>query len=209
MPSSSSTNAPKFVMRTTLPSIVSPTWCREKKSSQMSVASCLRPSDSRWFSAPMLSTIASTTSPFFSTSEGCLIRVLNDLDERAELGEVAHLPLDARADRVLLGQLVPRVGLDLLEAERDAPRRGIDAEHHRVDGVADVENLRRVLDALAPRHLRDVDETFDTCLELDERAVVGEAHHLAAHARADRVAVLDGRPRILHELLVAERDAFG
>ena len=43
MPSSSSTNAPKLVMRTTLPSIVSPTWRREKKSSQMSVASCFRP----------------------------------------------------------------------------------------------------------------------------------------------------------------------
>ena len=114
-----------------------------------------------------------------------------------------------RADRILLGQLVPRVGLDLLEAERDAPRRRIDAEHHRVDRVADVEDLRRMLDALAPRHLGDVDEAFDARLELDERAVVGEADDLAAHARADRIALLHRRPRILHELLVAERDALG
>ena len=61
------------------------------------------------------------------------VDVFLDLDERAELGEVADLALDARADRVLLGQLVPRVALDLLEAERNAPRRRIDAEHHRVD----------------------------------------------------------------------------
>ena len=109
----------------------------------------------------------------------------------------------------LLGQVVPRVGLDLLEAERDAPRRRIDAEHHRVDRVADVEDLRRVLDALAPRHLGDVDQPFDARLELDEGAVVGQADDLAAHARADRVAVHHVRPRIGDELLVAERDALG
>ena len=50
--------------------------------------------------------------------------------------------------------------------------------------VADVEDLRRMLDALAPRHLADVDQAFDARLELDERAVVGEADDLAAHARA-------------------------
>ncbi len=109
----------------------------------------------------------------------------------------------------LLGQLVPRVALDLLQAERDAPRAGIDAEHHRVDGVADVQDLRRVLDALAPRHLADVDQPFDAGLELDERAVVGQADDLAAHARADRIALDDVRPRIVHQLLVAERDALG
>ena len=58
---------------------------------------------------------------------------------------------------------------------------GVDAEHHRVHGVADVQDLRRVLDALAPRHLADVDQPFDAGLELDERAVVGEADDLAAH----------------------------
>src|SRR5262249_4721185 len=137
------------------------------------------------------------------------VDVLFDLDERAELGQVADLPFDARADRILLGQLVPRVRFDLLEAERDAPRCGIDAEHHRIDAVADVENFRRVLDAFAPRHLGDVDQTFDARFQLDKRAVVGEADHLAAHARADRIPILHRRPRILYELLVAQRDAFG
>ena len=61
--------------------MVTPTWRREKKSSQISVASCFNPSDSRWLSASMLSTIASTTSPFLSTSDGCLIRLLHDMSE--------------------------------------------------------------------------------------------------------------------------------
>ena len=109
------------------------------------------------------------------------VDLLFDLDERAELGEVANLALNLRADRILLGQLVPGVVLDLLQAERNAARCRIHAEHHRVDGVADVEDLRRVLDALAPRHLGNVNEAFDARFELDERAVVGEADDLAAH----------------------------
>ncbi len=56
--------------------------------------------------------------------------------ERAELGEVAHLALDRRADRVLLGQLVPRVVLDLLDAERNAARARIDTEDLGFDCVA-------------------------------------------------------------------------
>jgi hypothetical protein len=74
---------------------------------------------------------------------------------------------------------VPRVALDLLEAERNPPRAGIHAEHHRLDAVADVEDLRGMLDALAPRHLADVDQPFDARLELDERTVIGKADDLA------------------------------
>ena len=50
-----------------------------------------------------------------------------------------------------------------------------------------------MLDALAPRHLADVDEPLDTGLELDERAVIGEADDLAAHARADLEQYLANR----------------
>src|SRR5688572_1538621 len=137
------------------------------------------------------------------------VDVLFDLDESAELGQVANLALDLGADWIFLTQFVPRVALDLLQAERDAPGCRIHAEHHGLDTVADVEDLRGVLDALAPRHLADVNQTLDAWLQLDEGAVVGEADDLAAHARADGIAVLDRRPRILHELLVAERDALG
>jgi len=66
-----------------------------------------------------------------------------------------------------------------------------------------------VLHALAPRHLRDVDQAFDTGLEFDERAVIGQADHLAGHADAGGVTLHDVAPRIRYQLLVAERDALG
>ena len=61
--------------------------------------------------------------------------------------------------------------------------------------------------------LHDISETwikpFDAGLELDEGAVVGEAHDLARHPRADRIAIGNVRPGIVDELLVAERHTFG
>ena len=68
-------------------------------------------------------------------------------------------------------------------------RRGVDARAAATDAVAR---------GLAHKHVG-----------LYERAVVGQADHLAGHADADRVPLDDVAPRIGHDLLVAERDALG
>src|SRR6476659_7727387 len=107
-----------------------------------------------------------------------------DLDERPELGKVADLALNPGSNRVLVGEVVPGIALHLLQAERYAPSGGVYAQDHGIHRVADVEDLRRVLDPLAPRHFGHMDQTFDARLELHERAVVGEAHHFTAHTRA-------------------------
>src|SRR5256885_17111254 len=73
--------------------------------------------------------------------------------------------------------------------------------------VADVHQLGGMTHAALPRHVRDVDEPLDAGLELDEGAVVGEAHHPAAGLRARRERLLHALPRVRRLLLVAERDA--
>jgi hypothetical protein len=60
-----------------------------------------------------------------------------------------------------------------------------------------------------PRHFRDVDQALDAGLKLDERAVVGDVGDAALEARADRIFGLDPLPRIVEQLLHAERDAVG
>ena len=60
-----------------------------------------------------------------------------------------------------------------------------------------------------PRHLRHVHEPFHAGLQLDERAVVGEADHAPARLVAGRVLLLDVLPRVRLLLLVAEGDAAG
>jgi hypothetical protein len=88
--------------------------------------------------------------------------------------------------------------------ERDAARVRIDPEHHRLDHVADVEQLRRVLDPLAPGHLRDVDQALDPLGQLDERAEAGDPHHLALDHVADLGRGEEVVPDIGRKLLQAE-----
>src|SRR5262249_33728609 len=52
-------------------------------------------------------------------------------------------------------------------------------------------------------------QAFDARLELDEGAVVGDVGDAALDAGAERILGLDALPRIVEQLLHAERDAVG
>ena len=52
-----------------------------------------------------------------------------DLDEGAEVGEVADAPFDRSARRILVLQAIPWIGLQLLHSQRNAPLIRIDAEN--------------------------------------------------------------------------------
>src|SRR6266850_1006674 len=131
-----------------------------------------------------------------------------NLDECAELGEVAYFSFDGRTDGILIVQLLPWIRRQLLHAERDAALAGIHAEHHGLDLIANVDDLRWVLHALRPGHLAHVHQAFDALLEFDERAVVGGADDASFDVCADRVALDGVEPRIRRELLEAERYAL-
>src|ERR1700730_14754115 len=65
-----------------------------------------------------------------------------------------------------------------------------------------------MLHPLRPGHFADVDQSFDTLLELNEGAVVGHADHSSADVSPDRVAMFGIKPGIRRELLEAERHAL-
>src|SRR5262245_60591853 len=73
-----------------------------------------------------------------------------ELDERAEVRHPHHLAFDRVADLMAREEVVPDVGGQLLEAERQALVLGVDVQHHRLDDVALLQHLGRMLDALAP-----------------------------------------------------------
>src|SRR5438552_6005414 len=131
-----------------------------------------------------------------------------DLHERAERGQVAHLPLDPHADVILLRQRHPGVFLGLLHAERDLLFRLVDLQYHGFNRLADRHDLRWVAHVARPAHLGDVDQALDPRLELDERAVVRDRHHFALHARAHRVLRGHVLPGVRLQLLQAEADAL-
>src|SRR2546427_128599 len=131
-----------------------------------------------------------------------------DLHERAERREVAHFPLDPHAHGILLRQRHPGVFLGLLHAERDLLFGLVHLQHHRFDRLADRHDLRGVSHVTRPAHLGDMDQPLDPRLELDERAVVRDRHHLALHAGAHRVLRGHVLPGVRLQLLQAEADTL-
>src|SRR6058998_1461012 len=142
--SPNSTNAPKVAMRETLPFTICPTLCCLNQSPQMSFT-CLMPSDTRRFSGSIFNTLAVTSSLLED-----LVRILDalrpahiadvhqpiesffDLDERAELRDVAHLAGHDRAYWILFRDEQPGIRLRLLDAQRNAPVAWLDIEHYHV-----------------------------------------------------------------------------
>src|SRR5690242_15734102 len=131
-----------------------------------------------------------------------------DLHERAEARQVAHLPRDSRADRILERQDHPGILLGLFHAERDLLLVRIDLEHDGFDRLTDRDELRRMSNVSRPAHLADMNEAFNARLEFDKCAVVRDRHHLTSHARSNWILLGDVLPRIALELFEPERDAL-
>ena len=91
--------------------------------------------------------------------------------------------------------LLPRVVLGLLEAERDPLAVAVDVEHLDLDRLADLEDLRRVVD-VRPRELGDVDQAVHA-VEVDERAEVDDVRDLALDDVARLKLVEDLLPLLL------------
>src|SRR5439155_776848 len=217
-----STTTPLSMSRSTRPRSSVPTGYVSPIRSHGSSCACFRPSEMRLFSASTLRIRTSTSSPFFTTSDGCWTRLVHDMSEmwiRPSMpGSIStNAPNDVRLrtlprSRVPTGyffwQRHPRILLGLFHAERDLLLRLVHFEHDRLDRFADRHELRRMPDVSRPAHLGDVHQAFDTRLELDECAVVRDRDDLALHARSNRILRRDVLPGIGLQLLQAERDAL-
>src|SRR6185437_16182662 len=137
------------------------------------------------------------------------VDVALETKEQAEFGLVLDLAFDRRTDRELLDEDFPGIAHGLLEAERDAALDRIDFENLHFDFLRGRNDLAGVHVLLGPRHFRDVDQALDARLQFDERAVVGDVGDAAGEARVQRVLRLDALPRIVQQLLHAERNAVG
>src|SRR3954462_3672792 len=137
------------------------------------------------------------------------VDVAVETEEQTELGLVLDLAFDGRTDRELLNEDFPGVAHGLLETERDAALDRIDFQDLHFDFLRGRNDLAGVHILLGPRHFRDVDQAFDARLQFDERAVVGDVGDAAGEARVQRILGLDALPRIVQQLLHAQRNAVG
>ncbi len=93
-------------------------------------------------------------------------------DERAEGHELGDPTRDDLTDRVGTGELTPRVFLRGLERQRHPLALQVDVEHLDRDLLADLHDLRGVVDVL-PGELGHVHQTVDTT-KVDERPEVDD-----------------------------------
>ena len=100
---------------------------------------------------------------------------------------------------------LPGVLLELLVAQAQATVLLVDVENDNVDGSVNLGELARVLDLLGPRQVADVDQALNALFHLNKDTEVGEVAHLGGVLAANGVLLLDGVPRIVGELLNAQR----
>src|SRR5213079_2695618 len=98
-----------------------------------------------------------------------------ELDERAVVGDRHDLALYARANRILRGHVLPRVGLQLLQAEADALALPVDVEDFDFDLLADLHHLGGMRHAPVA-HVGDVQQPVHAA-QIDEGAEIGDVLH--------------------------------
>ena len=105
-----------------------------------------------------------------------------EFDKRAVVCQVTDGAADAGTWWKFLHNIVPRIGLRLLHAQRNFLFDFVDSQHDNFDFVADTDKFVGVVDAFGPGHFADVHEAFDAVFELHEGAVGHHVYHFTRHA---------------------------
>ncbi len=84
----------------------------------------------------------------------------------------------------------------------------IDVEYCNFDFVANVDHFVGMIDPFDPRHLADVNKTFDARFEFHERTISHDIDNFALVLGALRVTLFDVVPWIRFHLLDTQRDFF-
>ena len=129
-----------------------------------------------------------------------------EFDERAVIGEVPDGPGHATADLELVRSGGPGILLRLFRTQRDLLRGRIKAQNHNIQFHSDRKDLTRVIDALGPGKLTNVDQPLNSGLEFHESAVRQNIDDLAVDLITDRVTLIDRAPGIRPLLLETKGD---
>ena len=135
------------------------------------------------------------------------VDALFHLDKSAEIGEAANASRDRGPDGVFITEREPGIWHGLLESQGNAALLLADPEHQHFQFISDGHDLRRVLHSLRPGHFAYVHKSLDPGLQLHKSAVIGDPYYLAVNAKARRIALRHGSPRIGNQLLAPQRDA--
>ena len=131
---------------------------------------------------------------------------LFQLDERTGCCDLDNRSLKFCSYRILLVDSVPWIVLNLLDSKRDLSLAQVVAQDHALDFVADFEHVLRIVDFLYPGELGNMCHALDSLLQLDECAEIGKLGNLSCHDVVHMIALFEGVPWILCEMLERQVD---
>ena len=108
---------------------------------------------------------------------------------------------------MVCGKRIPGVLGALLDTQRDATALFINIEHHHLNLIAELHDFRGMDILVGPIHLGDVHQTLNTLFDFGKTAIVGEVGDLGDNTATLGVAAGDLYPRVLAQLLEAQRYA--
>src|SRR5271163_2776325 len=132
--------------------------------------------------------------------------VFADVHKRAESGDARYFAFHHVPNFVRLEPIAKNV-VDLLHAQRHTAIFRVDLEHLGGDVFALLEDLVRILDALRPADVANVDEAIEAIFKLNERAKLGDVAHFSGDHHAHGIFFRGEQPGIRLGLLDAEGNA--
>ena len=136
------------------------------------------------------------------------VNTLLQLYEDTEVSEVANLCCVLRADRIFLLDSSPWILLQLTDAERHLALLAIKCQNLSLNLVTYLEEVLCRTQVLAPRHLRNVDETLNARCNLYECTVVSDDNNLTLDAVTNLEVRVKCIPWVWCELLQTEGDSL-
>src|SRR5215469_13468100 len=103
------------------------------------------------------------------------------LHKRTEFREAHDLAFDHRPNWKFMRGIDPRIAKRLLQAQRHTFFIGVDSEDHGFYSLARLYEIAGLAHFLDPRHLRNVNQPFDSRLQFHECSEVGNVSYPAAH----------------------------
>src|ERR1022692_3814699 len=130
-----------------------------------------------------------------------------DLDKGSKRRHSQHFAVNHIADVMRREESLPDIGLKLLYSQRQTPLVGLNGQHDGFHAITFFQNFGRMLHALGPAQVADVNQTVDAILDFDKRAEIGQIAHPAFHGHAHGILVVQRIPGIRCQLPHAERNA--
>src|SRR5262249_15989709 len=116
---------------------------------------------------------------------------LGDLYKGPEFCKAHDGPFDHGAERKSLCGIGPRIAHCLFNPQRNLLLARIDREDHRLYGFSRFNQIAGFVDSFDPRHLGNMNESFNPRLQFDKCSEIGDASDGATYAIASLISVED------------------